>query len=65
MNLKPFVPATGVEKQFAWLSQFPHGSGNERALSDAIRDRARACGLEAVQDALGNVLVRKPAAPGR
>ena len=65
MKLKPFVPATGVERQFAWLSRFPRGSGNERALSDAIRARARAHGMEAVQDELGNLLVRKRAAPGR
>ena len=65
MKLKPFVPATGVERQFAWLSRFPHGSGDERALSDAIRNRARARGMEVVQDELGNVLVRKPAARGR
>lgn len=64
MTLTPFVPSTGVEKQFAWLSQFPHGSKNEKALSDAICGVCRAAGLEVYQDALGNVLVRKDAAPG-
>lgn len=65
MNGTPFVPATGVERRFAWLSAFPHGSKNERALSDAILALAREAGLEAVQDSLGNLLVRKPASPGR
>lgn len=64
MSYKPFVPATGIEKHFAWLSAIPHGSANEQALSDAIRDKAIAAGLEVYQDKLGNVLVRKPAAPG-
>ena len=61
---KVFIPATGIEKHFFWLSTIPHGSYNEQALSDALCARVRAAGLEAIQDALGNVLVRKPAAPG-
>lgn len=61
---RPFIPSTGVEERFAWLSHFPHGSGNERPLSDAIRGLAIKAGLESVQDEMGNLLVRKSAAPG-
>ena len=61
---KVFIPATGIEKRFAWLSAIPHGSYHEKPLSDAICALTRAAGLEAIQDSLGNVLVRKPAAPG-
>lgn len=61
---KPFIPSTGIERHFAWFSAIPHGSFNEQALSDALCARAREAGLEYVQDAVGNVLIRKPAAPG-
>lgn len=64
VNYTPFVPSTGIEKHFAWMSQFPHGSANEKALSDAIRDKMQAAGLEVYQDDMYNLLVRKPAAPG-
>ena len=60
---KVFIPATGIEKRFAWLSAIPHGSYHEKPLGDAICALTRAAGLEAIQDSLGNVLVRKPAAP--
>jgi len=49
---------------FHQISQIPHGSGNEKALSDYLLDWASGLGLEAVQDALNNVLIRKQAAPG-
>lgn len=65
MNGNSFIPSTGVERRFAWLSAIPHGSGNEKALSDAILALAKGAGLEAHQDALGNLLVRKPGTPGR
>lgn len=64
MNYTPFVPATGIEKHFEWISRFPHGSANEKALSDGIRDMMQAAGLEVYQDEMYNLLVRKPAAPG-
>ena len=49
---------------FHQISQIPHGSGNEKALSDYLLDWASGLGLEAGQDALNNVLIRKQAAPG-
>lgn len=49
---------------FYQICQIPHGSGNEKALSDYILRWARELGLETVQDGADNVLIRKPASPG-
>lgn len=49
---------------FHQICQIPHGSGNEKALSDYVRDWARDLGLDAYQDDADNVLIRKPATPG-
>ena len=59
-----FVPATGIEKAFAWMSSYPHGSYNEWPLSNAVRDRLTEAGLFVHQDAYGNVYARKAASPG-
>jgi len=59
-----FTPVTGVEKAFAWMSGYPHGSYNEWPLSNAVRDRLTEAGLFVHQDASGNVYARKPATPG-
>jgi len=50
---------------FLELSRIPRGSCNEAAAARWFLERARKAGCEAEQDAAGNVLVRKPAAPGR
>jgi dipeptidase D len=52
-------------KHFAALSRIPRGSKNEAAAARHVLETARQLGLEAVQDATGNVLVRKPASAGR
>lgn len=49
---------------FHQICQIPHGSGNEKALSDYILDWARGLGLNATQDEANNVLIRKSAAAG-
>jgi len=49
---------------FYQLSQIPHGSGNEKAISDYVLNWARNLGLEAIQDSSMNVLIRKPASAG-
>lgn len=49
---------------FHRICQIPHPSGGEKALSDFILDWALGLGLEAVQDAVYNVLIRKAASPG-
>ena len=54
-----------VWKYFAELSKIPRGSKNEKAASDWVLKTARRLGLEASQDRVRNVRVRKPATPGR
>lgn len=49
---------------FYQISQIPHGSGNERALSDFIVEWAKRLNLEVEQDSCNNVFIRKPAAIG-
>ena len=54
-----------VWKYFAEISLIPRGSKNETAISKYLVDTAKKLGLEARQDAAGNVLARKPASAGR
>ena len=49
---------------FETFSDIPHGSGNEKQVADWVVEFARQRGLEAEQDALHCVLVRKPGTPG-
>lgn len=49
---------------FETLSDIPHGSGNEKQAADWIVAFARERGLEAEQDAMHCVLVKKPGTPG-
>lgn len=53
-----------VFQHFYQICQIPHGSGNEKALSDCLLHWARGLGLEALQDDHNNVFIRKPATPG-
>ncbi len=53
-----------VFHHFYQICRIPHGSGNEKALSDYLVSWAAELGLYAEQDAWNNVLIRKPAAPG-
>ena len=50
---------------FMELSRIPRGSKAEAAASAWVAAQGRALGCEVEQDAVGNVLIRKPAAPGR
>jgi len=54
-----------VFQHFYEICQIPHGSGNEKGISDFLLNWARGLGLEVEQDGVLNVLVRKPASPGR
>ena len=56
--------SSGLFRNFERISRIPRGSGNTAAISAYVTAFARERGLEAFQDAIGNVLVRKPAAPG-
>ena len=60
-GLKP----TLVWKYFAEISLIPRGSKNEAAIAKYLVATAKKLGLEAKQDAAGNVVARKPASPGR
>ncbi len=53
-----------VFKNFYLISQIPHGSGNEKGISDYLLNWALVQGLEAEQDEALNVLIRKPATAG-
>jgi dipeptidase D len=60
-GLKPQL----VWKYFAEIARIPRGSKNEAAISKHVYETAGKLGLQAKQDALGNVVVRKPASPGK
>ena len=59
-----FSPDKEYLKWFAALSAIPHESGNEQKLSDFLVDFAHKRGLFVAQDAIGNVLIKKPGTPG-
>lgn len=60
-GLKP----ASVWKYFGEISRIPRGSKNETAISKYVMDTAKKLGLQARQDRFGNVVVKKPASPGR
>lgn len=60
MNLKP----ERVFHYFRELSNIPHESHNEKAISDYIYNFGKSLGLETKQDDILNVYIRKPATKG-
>ncbi len=60
-DLSPAAPW----RAFADLCTIPHPSRHEAAIIAFLRDRAAARGLSAKIDDMGNLIVRKPATPGR
>lgn len=50
---------------FLELSAIPRGSKHEAAAARWVLEQGKALGCQAEQDAVGNVLLRKPASPGR
>jgi dipeptidase D len=60
-GLKP----AGVWKWFAEVAKIPRCSKNEAAIAAFVVKTAKSFGLECAQDAVGNVVVRKPASAGR
>ncbi len=54
-----------VWKHFEALTKIPRASGNEAAAREYVLGIAKKHGLETQQDAVGNVVVRKPAHKGR
>ena len=53
-----------VFRFFEELTRIPHGSGNTAAASAWTADFAKARGLRHRRDAMGNVVIWKPASPG-
>ena len=53
-----------VFRWFFEISAIPRGSGNTKAVSDFTAGFAAARALQYERDALGNVVIRKPASPG-
>ncbi len=61
---------TGLEPKELWkhfdaLAAIPRGSGNEAKAREYVLGVAKGLGLEAVQDKVGNTVIRKPAHAGR
>ncbi len=54
-----------IWKHFAELTKIPRASTKEAAARDYVLSVAKRHGLEAVQDKVGNTVIRKPARPGR
>jgi len=54
-----------VWKHFAALSAIPRASKKEAAVREYVLSQAKKLGLESTVDKVGNVIIRKPARPGR
>ena len=59
-NLHP----QAVWNHFHSLTQIPRPSGQKEAVTAFLADYGRSLGLETIVDAIGNVIIRKPASPG-
>ena len=59
-----FSPDKAYLTWFTALTRIPHESRNERQLSDFLVSFARERDLEVTQDAIGNILIRKPGTKG-
>ena len=60
-NLSP----QSVWSNFYELTQIPRPTGHMEAVTRFMVNFGKGLGLETLQDAVGNVLIRKPATPGR
>lgn len=49
---------------FHEICQIPHGTDNEKGLSDYIYNWAKELGLESIQESCGNLIIKKSATPG-
>jgi dipeptidase D len=64
-NLLKHLEPTSLWRHFEALSAIPRASGNEEAARQYVLAQAARLGLETVSDTVGNIVVRKPARPGR
>ena len=60
LNLKPQL----VFDFFMQICEIPHGSKNEAQISEFLQNFGKGHGYETIADAVGNVLIKKPATPG-
>ena len=60
-GLKPEL----VWKYFAEIARVPRPSKHEERIAKYVLDTAKKLGLDARQDKVGNIIVRKPATPGK
>lgn len=60
LNLKPQL----VFDFFMQICEIPHGSKNEVQISEFLQNFGKGLGYETIADAVGNVLIKKPATPG-
>jgi dipeptidase D len=58
-------PTQLLWKYFLELSTIPRGSKAEAAAAAWVAEQGRLLGCEVLQDEVGNVVIRKPATPGR
>lgn len=65
MGIVEHTSCPRVFDYFEEIAGIPHGSGNTGAISRYCVAFAAAHGLACRQDAAGNVVIRKPASPGR
>lgn len=54
-----------IWRHFEEFCRIPHGSGHEKGMADYVLSMAGNLKISAKKDAVGNVLVRKPASPGK
>ena len=64
MSVLGHLQPASVFSWFEELCKIPHGSGNTAAISDFCVRFAKERGLRVHQDAVGNVIIYKPATPG-
>lgn len=64
-NLLATLEPNTLWNYFFELSKIPRGSKVEAEAADWVAEQGRKLGLEVLRDAVGNVLIRKPATKGR
>ena len=65
MRVLENIEPKSVLRFFEEISKIPRGSGKEKTVSDYIRNWAEGLELEVQQDEDYNLIVKKPATPGR
>ena len=64
MRVLAHLEPAEVFRYFEEIAQIPHGSGNTRLISDYLVRFAKERRLEVIQDASGNVVIRKDGTEG-